>query len=140
MGYYVTINTITYGKNQVFFDIESEGLYKIHSLGVPIESLDRIYHVCIMDKCLILETEDRDFRDGSLTAPLIKDDRSINNVWAYDFDGTLLWNIGSIVGDIKMAFDNIGCTLKSKAELAGGIILILMGLKILLEHLGIINF
>lgn len=33
-----------------------------------------------------------------------------------------------------------GSALKSKAELAGGIILVLMGLKILLEHLGIINF
>lgn len=33
-----------------------------------------------------------------------------------------------------------GVKFKSKAELAGGIILILMGLKILLEHLGVINF
>ena len=29
---------------------------------------------------------------------------------------------------------------KAKAELAGGIILILIGLKILLEHLGVISF
>ena len=33
-----------------------------------------------------------------------------------------------------------GSKLKNKAELAGGIILVLMGLKILLEHLGIIAF
>ncbi len=33
-----------------------------------------------------------------------------------------------------------GAVYKSKAELAGGLILILIGLKILLEHLGIINF
>lgn len=33
-----------------------------------------------------------------------------------------------------------GCRYRSKAELAGGIILILIGLKILLEHLGIISF
>ncbi len=32
-----------------------------------------------------------------------------------------------------------GAVYKSKAELAGGIILILLGLKILLEHLGVIN-
>lgn len=32
-----------------------------------------------------------------------------------------------------------GCKYKSKAELCGGIILILMGLKILLEHLGILG-
>ena len=30
-----------------------------------------------------------------------------------------------------------GSRYKSKAEIAGGVILILMGLKILLEHLGI---
>ncbi len=33
-----------------------------------------------------------------------------------------------------------GAKHKSKAELAGGVILIILGLKILLEHLGIINF
>ena len=34
--------------------------------------------------------------------------------------------------------NQFGIRLKSKAELAGGIVLILMGLKILLEHLGVI--
>ena len=33
-----------------------------------------------------------------------------------------------------------GVKYKSKAELAGGIILILIGTKILLEHLGVIAF
>lgn len=33
-----------------------------------------------------------------------------------------------------------GAKFKSKAELAGGIILVIMGLKILLEHIGFINF
>ena len=33
-----------------------------------------------------------------------------------------------------------GMRFKSKAEFAGGVILILMGLNILLEHLGVINF
>ncbi len=33
-----------------------------------------------------------------------------------------------------------GACFKSKAELAGGVILILMGVKILLEHLGVIAF
>ena len=36
--------------------------------------------------------------------------------------------------------NRFGAKYKSKAEIAGGIILILIGLKILLEHLGIINF
>ncbi len=35
---------------------------------------------------------------------------------------------------------SFGLRYKSKAELAGGVILILIGLKILLEHLGLINF
>lgn len=38
--------------------------------------------------------------------------------------------IGSIFGD----------KFEKKAQIAGGVILILMGLKILLEHLGVINF
>lgn len=36
--------------------------------------------------------------------------------------------------------NRFGAKLKAKAEIAGGIILILIGLKILLEHLGIIHF
>ena len=36
--------------------------------------------------------------------------------------------------------NKFGEKYKSKAELAGGIILILIGIKILLEHLGVINF
>ena len=42
--------------------------------------------------------------------------------------------IGGVIGN------KFGSKYKSKAELAGGIILVLIGLKILLEHLGIINF
>ena len=42
--------------------------------------------------------------------------------------------IGVFVGNI------FGSKYKDKAELAGGIILILIGVKILLEHLGILNF
>lgn len=46
----------------------------------------------------------------------------------------LLSAIGVKVGSI------FGAKYKSKAELVGGIVLCLMGLKILLEHLGVINF
>ncbi|MGN0607573.1 MAG: manganese efflux pump MntP family protein [Oscillospiraceae bacterium] len=42
--------------------------------------------------------------------------------------------VGVVIGN------KFGSKYKSKAELAGGIILVLIGLKILLEHLGIINF
>ena len=42
--------------------------------------------------------------------------------------------IGVKIGNI------FGTKFKSKAELSGGVILILIGLKILLEHIGVINF
>lgn len=44
----------------------------------------------------------------------------------------LLSTLGVKIGNV------FGCRFKSKAELAGGIILILMGTKILLEHLGVL--
>lgn len=44
----------------------------------------------------------------------------------------------SIIG--VMIGNRFGMRFKSKAELAGGIILVLIGLKILLEHLGILVF
>ncbi len=46
----------------------------------------------------------------------------------------VLSGIGIFVGNI------FGTKYKSKAELAGGAVLILIGLKILLEHLGVLNF
>ncbi len=46
----------------------------------------------------------------------------------------LLSAVGLKIGNI------FGLKYKSKAEMAGGIILILIGIKILLEHLGIIQF
>lgn len=45
----------------------------------------------------------------------------------------VLSGAGVIVGNL------FGARYKSKAELAGGVVLILIGLKILLEHLGIIS-
>ncbi len=44
-----------------------------------------------------------------------------------------LSTLGVKIGNI------FGCRYKSKAELTGGIILIVMGIKILLEHLGILG-
>ena len=45
----------------------------------------------------------------------------------------LLSMVGVKVGSL------FGAKYKSKAELAGGVILILLGLKILLEHLGVLG-
>lgn len=46
----------------------------------------------------------------------------------------ILSMLGAKIGNI------FGAKFKSKAELAGGVILVLMGLKILLEHMGVIGF
>lgn len=56
---------------------------------------------------------------------------------AVGFIGAITFVLSAIGIKIGSIF---GVKFKSKAELAGGIILILMGLKILLEHLGVINF
>lgn len=60
------------------------------------------------------------------------------NVWlAISFIGVItlaLCMLGVKIGNV------FGAKYKSKAELAGGIILVLLGIKILLEHLGVINF
>lgn len=54
---------------------------------------------------------------------------------------TVIALITFILSCIGVKIGNIfGTKYKSKAELAGGIILILIGFKILLEHLGAINF
>ena len=60
------------------------------------------------------------------------------NIWfAVAFIGVITFTLSALGVKIGNVF---GAKFKSKAELAGGIILILMGIKILLEHLGIINF
>ncbi len=54
---------------------------------------------------------------------------------AVGFIGTITFFLSMVGVKVGNVF---GTRYKSKAELAGGIILILMGLKILLEHLGIL--
>lgn len=61
----------------------------------------------------------------------------VNIVAAVSFIGVTTF----IISAIGLKFGNIfGLKYKSKAEITGGIILILIGTKILLEHLGVINF
>jgi len=53
----------------------------------------------------------------------------------------LIGGITCVLSVVGLKIGNMfGAKFKSKAEFAGGVILILIGLKILLEHLGIINF
>ena len=61
----------------------------------------------------------------------------VNIVPAVSFIGAttfILSAVGLKVGNV------FGLRYKSRAEIVGGIILILIGVKILLEHLGVINF
>lgn len=60
----------------------------------------------------------------------------VNIVYAVGFIGVttfLLSAVGVKIGNV------FGLKFKSKAEIAGGVVLILMGVKILLEHLGVIR-
>ena len=72
------------------------------------------------DDLFVVRTEDRDFRDGRQSAPWVKDDREINNVDAYDLDGNHLWNIGSVISDIKMQIDGIYHITAKEAKKAYG--------------------
>lgn len=60
----------------------------------------------------------------------------VNIVPAICFIGVITFTLSMVGVKIGNVF---GVRYKSKAELAGGIILILMGAKILLEHLGILG-
>lgn len=60
----------------------------------------------------------------------------VDIVAAVSFIGIITFTMSAIGVKIGNVF---GVKYKSKAELAGGIILILMGTKILLEHLGILS-
>ncbi len=62
--------------------------------------------------------------------------------------GTNIWSSIAIIGCTTFVIciagviigNKFGTKFKGKATIAGGIILILIGIKILLEHLGVINF
>lgn len=59
----------------------------------------------------------------------------VNILYAASFIGVITFILSSLGIKIGNIF---GSRYKSKAELAGGIILVLIGLKVLLEHLGIL--
>lgn len=67
---------------------------------------------------------------------------------SFAFLSVRIWRSVTIIGIITFLIsfagvcigNRFGVKLKTKAEIAGGVILILIGLKILLEHLGIIHF
>lgn len=61
----------------------------------------------------------------------------VNIVPAVSFIAVITFTLSAVGVKIGNVF---GAKYKSKAEFVGGAILILMGIKILLEHLGVINF
>lgn len=61
----------------------------------------------------------------------------VNIIAAVSFIGIITFVLSGIGLKIGNVF---GARYKSKAELAGGLILVLMGIKILLEHLNVIHF
>ena len=60
---------------------------------------------------------------------------NVNILWAVTFIGVITFILSSIGVKVGHVF---GLRYKGKAEFAGGLILVLMGCKILLEHLGIL--
>ena len=61
----------------------------------------------------------------------------VNITAAAGFIGTVTFVLSAAGVKVGSVF---GAKYKSRAEITGGVILILMGTKILLEHLGVINF
>lgn len=61
----------------------------------------------------------------------------VNIFWAVLFIGTVTFILSAIGVRVGHVF---GVKYKSRAELSGGVILVIMGTKILLEHLGVLAF
>lgn len=61
----------------------------------------------------------------------------VNIFWAVLFIGSVTFTLSAIGVKVGNVF---GTRYKAKAEIVGGVILVLMGIKILLEHLGLLNF
>ena len=116
MGF-IRIETVSNGGSKFSFEIESEGLFAINCFtDTRIESLDRIYEICVANEILIVRTEDRDFRNGLENVSFVKDNRRENNINAYNWQGNHLWNIGDLVGDIKMPFSGVTYISPEEAE------------------------
>ena len=61
----------------------------------------------------------------------------VNLLWAVLFIGLITFMLSAAGVKVGNVF---GEKYKSRAELAGGVILVLLGVKILLEHLGLLPF
>lgn len=105
----------------------------------------------IFDKDEQKEGEEKPLKLGFLTLLVMAIATSIDALAVgvtFAFLKVNIWMAVSIIGATTFAFSLVGVGIgvkvgdkfKNKAEIFGGVILILIGLKILLEHLGVINF
>ena len=105
----------------------------------------------IFDKDEQKEGEDKPLKLGFLTLLVMAIATSIDALAVgvtFAFLKVNIWMAVSIIGATTFAFSLVGVGIgvkvgdkfKNKAEIFGGVILILIGVKILLEHLGVINF
>ena len=62
---------------------------------------------------------------------------NVSILWAVSFIGVITFTFSMIGVKVGNVF---GTRYQKKAEISGGIILILLGTKILLEHLGLLTF
>ena len=51
-------------------ELETDNLCAINCLAGKVEFLDTIRDICIAEEIILIRTEDRDFRNGCLIAPL----------------------------------------------------------------------
>ena len=96
----VKIESATRDKKFIM-ELESDNLCAINCLAGKVECLDTIRDICIAEEIILIREE--------------------NNVNAYDWAGNHLWNIGELVGDIKMAFDGISHITPAEAKREFGI-------------------
>lgn len=105
----------------------------------------------IFDKDDQKEGEDKPLKLGFVTLLVMAIATSIDALAVgvtFAFLKVNIWMAVSIIGATTFAFSLVGVGIgvkvgdkfKNKAEIFGGVILILIGVKILLEHLGVINF
>ena len=103
------------------FEIESDAWKLNFPSGILLDTPDKITQICISKERIVIRTEDPDFRNGNMLAPILKESRRINNINAYDHNGVHQWNIGDLVGDIHMQFDYVTHITAAEAKQLYGV-------------------
>ena len=83
--------TILIDGKRLHFESKLDDLYQISVMHHFVDFADRITEISITKDYIIVVTLPRDCKTN-------------DNINAYDWDGNHLWNIGDIVGDIKIPF------------------------------------